>query len=281
MELSGSIVLYNSNYKVLKMAVDSFLTAKLNSKLYLIDNSPYKLQYDYFINPRIEYIFNGKNLGFGKAHNIALKRALDDNSKYHLVLNPDVYFGEGTLEKLFYYMEKNISVGQLMPTVLFPNGSIQYLCKLLPTPSDLFLRRFFNFNKKKVEQNNYRYELRFTNYDSIMNVPYLSGCFMFLRMEVLKNVGLFDERIFMYIEDTDLTRRIHKFYQTTFFPDVSIYHHYAKGSYKNLKLMLYNIHGAIVYFNKWGWFFDRERDEMNKKVLIELKYESKKNHSAS
>jgi GT2 family glycosyltransferase len=90
---------------------------------------------------------------------------------------------------------------------------------------------------------------------------------MFLRSTVLKEVGLFDERIFMYIEDADLTRRIHLRYKTLFFPEVHVFHHYNKGSYKSFRLMMYNVHGAYVYFNTWGWFFDKQRREINKKVI--------------
>lgn len=104
----------------------------------------------------------------------------------------------------------------------------------------------------------------------MMNVPYLSGCFMFLRVSVLKEVGLFDERYFMYLEDTDLSRRIHKKYKTIYYPFVHIIHEYSKGSYKNIKLLIYHIHSAIKYFNKWGWIFDKERREINTKVLREL-----------
>nr|WP_028950943.1 hypothetical protein [Sulfurihydrogenibium subterraneum] len=60
------------------------------------------------------------------------------------------------------------------------------------------------------------YELRFTGYNKIMEVPYLSGCFMFIRTKVLEKVGLFDERFFMYLEDTELSRRIHKVSKTIF-----------------------------------------------------------------
>lgn len=105
-----------------------------------------------------------------------------------------------------------------------------------------------------------------------MEVPYLSGCFMFIRTKVLEKVGLFDERFFMYLEDTDLSRRIHKISKTIYYPYVHIYHEYGKGSYKNLKLLKYHIDSAIKYFNKWGWFFDKERDFINKTTLKKLKY---------
>ena len=73
-------------------------------------------------------------------------------------------------------MEKNPDVGLVMPKVLYPNGEIQYLCKLLPTPIDLFGRRFLNFGpfKNYIEKRNENCELRFTGYNKIMEIPYLS-----------------------------------------------------------------------------------------------------------
>ena len=272
--LNISIVVYKNNLKEIKRVVESCLLSKLNIKVYLIDNSPTdELRVLSKLDSRITYIFNNANLGFGKGHNIALRKSIDENIPYHLVLNPDVYFEEEVLEELYNYMEKNTDIGLVMPKVLYPDGNIQYLCKLLPTPFDLFGRRFLNFPpfKKMVEKRNEIYELRFTGYNKIMEVPYLSGCFMFIRTKVLEKVGLFDERFFMYLEDTDLSRRIHKVSKTIFYPYVHIYHEYGKGSYKNKKLLKYHVESAIKYFNKWGWFFDKEREIINKKILEKLK----------
>lgn len=269
--LSASIVVFQNNPEKLTKTIKSALAENCLQKLIIVDNSPTNnLEEVCSIDPRIDYIFNNKNLGYGKAHNIAIRKSIDSGYKYHLVINPDIEFKQNTLSQIVEFMDKSEGTGLLMPQILYPNGSTQYLCKLLPSPVDLFLRRFFgntNFAKKR----NKTYELRFTDYNKPMNIPYLSGCFMFFRNKALKEVGLFDERIFMYIEDCDITRRIHRKYKTLFWPEVSVVHHYAKGSYKNLLLMLYNIHGAIVYFNKYGWFFDSERKEVNSKVLKELK----------
>jgi len=271
--LNVSIVLYHNREEQIKKAIESVLNTDLNITLYLVDNSSTdSLRELERIDKRIVYIFNNSNLGFGKAHNIALKKSIEKNIPYHLVLNPDVYFEKGVLEELYNFMENNKDVGLVMPKVLYPDGNIQYLCKLLPTPLDLFGRRFLNFGpfKKIVEKRNEIYELRFTGYDKIMEVPYLSGCFMFIRTEVLKKVGLFDERFFMYLEDTDLSRRIHRVAKTVYYPYVYIYHEYGKGSYKSLKLLYYHIKSAIKYFNKYGWFFDKEREEINRKILEKL-----------
>ena len=271
--LNISIVLYHNREEQIKKAIKSVLNTDLNITLYLVDNSSTdSLRKLERIDKRIVYIFNNSNLGFGKAHNIALKKSIEKNIPYHLVLNPDVYFEKGVLEELYDFMENNKDVGLVMPKVLYPDGNIQYLCKLLPTPLDLFGRRFLNFGpfRKIVEKRNEVYELRFTGYDKIMEVPYLSGCFMFIRTEVLKKVGLFDERFFMYLEDTDLSRRIHRVAKTVYYPYVYVYHEYGKGSYKSLKLLYYHIKSAIKYFNKYGWFFDKEREEINKKILKKL-----------
>jgi len=276
--INVSIVLFKNDQDLVKKAIYSCVNSVLINRIYLIDNSPTDiLSCLASLDSRIEYIFNNANLGFGKAHNIALKKAIEENIPYHLILNPDVYFEKGVLEELYKFMESNKNVGLVMPKVLYPDGTIQYLCKLLPTPFDLFGRRFLNFGpfKKIIEKRNEIYELRFTGYDKNMEVPYLSGCFMFIRTEVLKKVGLFDERFFMYLEDTDLSRRIHRVSKTVYYPDVFIYHEYGKGSYKNSKLLKYHLDSAIKYFNKYGWFFDKERDEINNKTLEKLGYFTK------
>lgn len=270
MQLSGSIVLYKSKEAVRK-TIESFLNTSLSVRLFLVDNSPTndleKFLSDYIEDSRVEYIFNNANIGFGAAHNIAIRRVYDQ-SIFHLVLNPDVSFCSGVLETLVQYCEKDLNVGLVMPKIFYPDGTLQYACKLLPTPSDLIFRRFLpsTFVRKRTEY----FELRHAGYDNEMEVPYLSGCFMFLRTETLKKVGLFDERFFMYPEDIDLTRRIHQKYKTMYFPKVSIIHQHEKGSYKSYRLLFIHITNMIRYFNKWGWIFDRERKAINKQILAQL-----------
>lgn len=270
LKVTGSIVLYNNEKNVLFEAIKSFLDSNIVSCLYLIDNSPINTLKSIIDDLRVIYIHNPSNPGFGAAHNIAIKMAMQDNSDYHLILNPDAYYGDGVLEELTQYMEDNLDIGNIMPKVLYPNNDIQHLCKLLPTPYDWIGRRFNPF-KGMVEKRNDLFELRFTGYDKIMDVPYLSGCFMYLRISALKKVGLFDEGIFMYGEETDLCRRlIDGGYRTVFYPKVHIYHHFEKGSHKSWRLTKIGIQSAIYYFNKWGWFFDKKRTLINRSILSKL-----------
>jgi len=136
--VNASIVLYHNNKEQLTKAINSFLNTSLDVKLYLVDNSSNDdLKVLGEMDSRIEYIFNNANLGYGSAHNIAIKKSIESGVPYHLVLNPDVYFNSGVIEALYNYMQSNPDVGLIMPKVLYPDGSIQYLCKLLPTPFDL------------------------------------------------------------------------------------------------------------------------------------------------
>lgn len=265
-DLTASIVIYKTPASILAKTIQSFLEAAPASRLFLIDNSPDDRLRHMGNHPNIVYLFNNKNVGFGTGHNQAIVQVLQ-KSRYHLVLNPDVYFQKNVLESLYQFMEDHPAVGQVMPKVLYPDGQLQYLCRLLPTPKTLLIRRFLNFINSALEKENFHYQFQFTNYDELMDVPFLSGCFMFLRVSALKEVGLFDERFFLYTEDIDLSRRMHVRFRTVYNPSVCIYHYHARGSYKDFWLTLRNIQSAVLYFNKWGWWNDPERERINKLVL--------------
>jgi len=185
-QINASIVLYHNKKEQILKTINSFLNTSMSIRLYLVDNSSNdNLKELSTIDRRIEYVFNNANLGYGSAHNIAMRKSIADSVPYHLVLNPDIYFEKGKIDNIYEYMEENPDVGSVMPKVLYPDGEIQYLCKLLPSPFDLIFRRFVPFEKWKDKRNEI-YELRFTGYDKIMNIPYLSGCFMFLRVDIFK-----------------------------------------------------------------------------------------------
>ena len=88
--ITASIVLFNNDItRVLKKTVNSFLNTSIKKKLYLIDNSTSNKLEVFFKSPEIEYLFVGKNIGFGAAHNLVLNKI---SSNFHLILNPDVVF---------------------------------------------------------------------------------------------------------------------------------------------------------------------------------------------
>ena len=241
-------------------------------KVFIVDNSPTNFLKSIIEaqSDKIIYIFNNKNLGYGAGHNIAIRYAINIKSNYHVVLNPDILFENDTIIYLNKFMDNNQNVGQVLPKVLYPNGELQYLCKLVPTPFDLIFKRFLP--NKMTEKRMRKFQLQFTGYNKIMNIPYLSGCFMFFRISALKEIGLFDERFFMYPEDIDITRRMHEKYDTIFNPHITIIHAHAADSYRSKKMLWVHVINMIRYFNKWGWIFDEKRKVINKKVLKELNY---------
>jgi len=274
-KISASIVLYHNNRDQLKKVIDSFFNTKHNVILYLIDNSATDILKNVFsYDERIKYIFNNSNLGYGTAHNIAINKSINEGVKYHVVLNPDLYFDNIVIEELFNYMEENKDVGNIMPKVLYPNGDFQYLCKLLPTPLDWFGRFISNYMPLQYfKKKNENFEMRFADFEDILEVPYLSGAFMFLRNSTLKKSGLFDEFIFLHTEDTDLSRRIFEYSKNIYFPYVHIYHEHNREAYRSKKVMFLQIKSMIYYFNKWGWFFDKKRTLINRQTI--LKYQNK------
>ena len=275
LKLTASIVLYNTPRSQIDMVLKAVFESGCVEILYIIDNSPSdrwrilenRNEGD-SKNTKIRYI-NNENLGYGASHNLAMQEAIESGSVYHIVLNPDISFGEEVLSALTNFMEENKEASYVLPKVVYPDGEIQYLCKLLPTPGDLIFRRFLpkSWGKKR----NDRYCLKMSGYDKVINPPCLSGCFMFLRLSVLaENSIFFDEGYFMYCEDFDLMRRLHRVSKTLYFPGVQIIHDHQKESYKNRKMLIAHIKSAVRYFGKFGWWFDRERREMNKKILQEI-----------
>lgn len=279
--LNISIVLYQPNWAEVETLTSTLLQSPYTQHVYWVDNSPKEtidLPLEVTNEPsptdKILYLFNNKNLGYGAAHNIAIRESIYDDVPFHLVINSDIQFSVNDLNTMVEFMAQHPDVGQLMPHVVYPNGETQYLCKLLPTPLDVFGRRFLP--KRWTEKRNARYELRASGYNKMMNVPYLSGCFMLLRTEAVLKARLFDERFFMYPEDIDLTRRIHRDYITMYFPHVTIVHNHAQSSYHSPKMLWIHIVNMCRYFNKWGWFHDPERTLMNKLTLEYLEEHKQK-----
>ena len=244
--ISVSIVKYRTPQEELDKCLQCLRASKFVSSIQIIDNDK-------------------KNIGYGAGHNIVIR---ESKEKYHLVINSDVDFAEGTLEYLYQYMEENPDVGLCAPKTLYPNGNNQFMCRLLPTPFDLLVRRMlpsFMFVERRKSYTLYN------KCNERLNAPSFLGCFMLFRRDSLEQIALakngrteyFDERYFLYLEDTDISRRMHRNFRTMFVPEVSITHVHRRASYHSLRLLWVHICSACKYFNKWGWFKDQERDLFN------------------
>lgn len=266
--INASIVTFRTDPDELTNII-YLLAASDIDNIYIVDNSPDD-HLRHVVDPTsANYMSSGGNIGYGAAHNIAIRLSLQQpDCRYHLVVNSDIDFDPKVIEAIKKHMDDNEDIGQLIPRVNFPDGRLQSVVRLLPTPLDVFGRRFlprFIFKSR-----NARYTLAFWDHNREANVAYHQGSFMFLRTDTLRKAGIFDERFFMYPEDIDLTRRIHAHSRTVYWPGVTIVHHHRASSYKSFRMLCIHMVNMIKYFNKWGWFFDRERRRINLGILKTL-----------
>lgn len=193
-----------------------------------------------------------ENVGYGRAHNLAFEAV---TTKYHVICNPDIIFRGNTLRILQDYLDQHEDIGLLCPAVLNEDLTPQHLNKRLPTVFDLFLRRFLPkvatpLFRRRLD----RYEMRDIVYDKIVDVPFVSGAFLFCRSAALRRVGGFDPRYFLYFEDVDLSRSVQGAgFRTVCLPNASVVHLWARAHHKNQRMALAFVQNGVRYFNKWGW----------------------------
>ena len=257
--LTVSFVLFKTPLEEVARAVDQVHDSYADARIVLVDNSPEPNPLPPVDASRVRIVRPGRNVGYGAAHNKAF--ALSSDCEFHAALNTDLTYGPEVFPALMAFMADIPTAGLVMPRVCYPDGSLQYLCRLLPHPLDVFLRGFAR-NSRWARERSCAYEFRSWNYEEVQEFPFLSGCFMMLRRSVIEEVGGFDERYFMYGEDVDLSRRIHERYKTLYYPHVTVRHEY-RSERPGSKRAIIKAVNLSRYFHKWGWFFDRKRSEIN------------------
>ena len=269
--ITVSLVAYKHSVEVLQPVLRSVLQSR-SYAFFLVDNgqSSELKQYCKELQYCEVYYIPSENHGFGAGHNVAIRKAMDLGADYHVIVNPDISFAPGTIEKIIAFMEQNPDIGLVMPKTIYPDGRMQYNCKLVPSPVDLIFKRFLpkSWTRKRMDY----FMMKWADYEKTMDVPYLCGCFMVFRMAALKKIGLFDERFFMYPEDIDITRRFYSGgYRTVYYPEAVVVHAHEAASYKSGKMLWIHISNMIRYFNKWGWILDPERKRINREILSKVK----------
>lgn len=185
-----------------------------------LDNS-LKLAKEKF--PWVKFIESSENLGFGKAHNLVLKKL---DSEYVLILNPDTDIPKGVIKYMVDFMDKNPWVGASTCKIVLADGSLDWAAhRSFPTPLASLL--YFLGNDSL-------YHLTNRSMKTPHEVDGISGSFFLTRKSVLEKVGFFDEDFFLYAEDLDLSYRIKQAgFKIMYVPQVSIVHH--KGVSSGLK----------------------------------------------
>ena len=167
------------------------------------------------------------NRGFGYANNRGLRTV---TSGWVLFLNPDTEILEGTFEELVRALEARPTVGLAGVRQVTADG------ELFPT-----IRRFPSVSRSFFEAlGSERYPLRaswlgereldLARYDTEVSCDWTTGAFMLARLEALQGAGFFDERFFLYCEETDLCLRIKRSgWEIRHVPDMTILHHAEKN----------------------------------------------------
>jgi len=257
--LTISVVTFNPNFAELektlmslKIALHGFADATFSIRV--VDNSDSNqvasfLTQNYSELP-LELIQGQGNIGFGRAHNIALQKM----GEFHLILNPDIQLAQDALVNALDFMRENENCGLLSPQASWPDGQRQYLCKRYPSVFDLFLRGFAPRKMRSLFSSRLaRYEMQAETQNAVYwNPPIVSGCFMFFRSAILKEVGGFRDEFFLYFEDFDLSLRSRRIADTAYVPTVRVLHaggHASKKGFWHIKVF---IQSAIKFFSIHG-----------------------------
>lgn len=248
--ISFIIVNYNTEADVLYLLSDlKAQTWKQDTEIVLVDNSPRKENKAKFTieGLDINYIPMFENLGFGKACNLAAKKARGD---VFVFLNPDLRLSRQ--KSLESFIEQNLSqeIGVLAPRLIYPNGKPQpsrgansnlltYILQFLRI-GDL-IRHYelqtvlLNFFSQPPLSSIKFIRGYLKNYEAPTvlrpeTVDWVSGAFMILRREIFDQCEGFDPNFFMYCEDEDLCRRIRDLsFEILWHPDYTATHEVSKS----------------------------------------------------
>lgn len=198
--------------------------------------------------PEVKLLVSEQNLGFSRGHNLAARAA---QGKYLFILNPDTEVLPNALDLLVAYAEQHPDVAIIGPKILNPDGSLQYSCRRFPNPAAALFR---NTPLGKLFPNNpYTRDYLMTDWDhnSIREVDWVSGAALFIRREVFDQLGGFDERFFMYCEDTDLCYRAWQAgYKVVYYPGPKIRHAIGRSTDLVANKMIITFHKSMYLFYK-------------------------------
>jgi hypothetical protein len=170
---------------------------------------------------------NGRNRGFSGAANLGAGMA---GSEYLLFLNPDVIVDPGGVTALLTALESDDKSGLVSGRLRFPGGSFQATCRRIPTVSNiLFSRGAATVGLFGRADEAHRYTL--PDYEITTEVETVSGTMVMVRRALFEKFGGFDERFFMYMEDTELSCRLHQSgHHNLFVPSAGGVHLWGRGS---------------------------------------------------
>jgi len=204
--------------------------------------------------PWVKLIKSPENLGFAKGNNVAIRQC---QGRYIALVNPDVIVFPGCLDALADFLDQNPKVGNVGPRVFEPDMSMQSTCRRFPTlwnnlcDATGLATRFKNSRFFAGEH------MFYFPHDRTLKVDVLVGCFSFIRRETLEDVGLLDEKLFMYGDDVDWCRRCWKAgWEVVFFPGGQAIHDRGKTTAPYpVRFALAQQRSVLYYWSKYHGIF--------------------------
>jgi len=250
-----SVIIVNYNVKeLLENCINSiFAAAKdLNVEVIVVDNNSYDGSVEYLkqkfcSNNKVKFIESNINLGFAKANNLGVKEA---SGKYLLILNPDTILQEDTLEKTIRFYESDKQTGIVTCKLILPNGKLDLACRRsFPSPS-VAMYRILGFSKIFPRSKIFgKYNLTYLDENDTYEVDAVCGAFLFIKKDIYKQAGGFDENYFMYGEDLDLCYQVKKAgYKIFYYSGTSIIHYKGESTKKSSISYVNNFYGAMRIF---------------------------------
>ena len=238
-QLSVIIVSYNVKY-FLRQCLQSVERALegISGEVWVVDNASVDGSVEMVKNefPWVHLIANDTNVGFAKANNQAIRQA---RGQYILLLNPDTIVQEDTFHKVMDFFQSHPEAGAVGVKIIDGNGRFAYDSRRnFPSGWNIFTKITGLYRLWPKSRLFGGYHLSYLPENEIAPVPVLLGAFMCIPKKVLDEVGLLDERFFMYAEDIDLCYRIVQAGYTNYYlPTTQIIH--FKGESTKLHSLSY------------------------------------------
>ncbi len=253
-KLSIGIVNYNSLDYVKKL-LDSIKKnpPSVPYEIIILDNASVDGSVEFLKKEEgIKKILLRENSGFSHGCNLIGKRS---RGKYLLFLNPDVVVTPNALDKLVEFMEENPQCGVAGGKLLNFDGSLQLSCRMFPTYLNVMFGRESLF-RKFVPHNPFsrNYMLYDLDYSKNQIVDWLRGAVFITPRWLFDELGGFDERFFLFLEDTDYCRRVWlRGLKVCYIADAVFYHRLGGSTRKKpMKNRMIHNYSMYRYFLKWS-----------------------------
>jgi len=197
--------------------------------------------------PEVTLLFELEDRGYAAANNLALRRAA---GRYLLLLNPDTVLPPDCFAQAVRFMEEHPAVGALGPKLVKADGTLDLACRRsFPTPLNS-LYHFLGLARRFPHSPRFgAYNLTYLDPDQEYPVDAVAGAFMLLRRRALEEVGLLDERYWMYGEDIDLAYRLRQGgWRTMYSPRVQVLHLKGQSSRQRPLRCTYEFFRAMALF---------------------------------